>query len=122
MKMKNRQLISVLCLLMFVFCVVGLTACGGECEHQWAEWSATKDATCTETGIQERTCSECGETETSTIEALGHNWREATCSMPKTCETCSATEGAALAHAYAVETVKEEALKSAATCTGAAVF
>ena len=124
MKTKNRLLASVLCLLMVVFCVIGLTACGGDdkCSHQWGEWSTTTNATCTEAGSQERKCSECGETETSTIAALGHDWNEATCSTPKTCKVCSATEGTASAHAYTVETVKDEALKSAATCTSAAVY
>ena len=124
MKPKNRLLASVLCFLMVVFCVVGLTACGGDdkCSHQWGEWSTTKNATCTEAGSQERKCSECGETETSTIAALGHDWNEATCSTPKTCKVCSATEGTASAHAYTVETVKDEALKSAATSTSAAVY
>jgi len=124
MKTKNRLLASVLCLLMVVFCVVGLTACGGDdkCSHQWGEWSTTTNATCTEAGVQERKCSECGETETSTINALGHDWNEATCSTPKTCKTCSATEGTANAHTYTVETVKDEALKSAANCTSAAVY
>lgn len=124
MKTKNRLLTSVLCLFMVVFCVVGLTACGGddECSHQWGEWTATTNATCTEAGVQERKCSECGETETSSINALGHDWNEATCSTPKTCKTCSATEGTANAHAYTVETVKDEALKSEANCTSAAVY
>lgn len=99
MKTKNRLLASVLCLLMVVFCVVGLTACGGDkCTHQWGEWSTTTNATCTEAGTQERKCAECGEPETSTIDALGHDWNEATCSTPKTCKNCSATEGVSLGH------------------------
>ena len=123
MKTKNRLLASVLCLLTVAFCVVGLVACGeDECTHQWGEWSTTINATCTEAGAQERKCSECGETERSTIDALGHDWNEATCTTPKTCKICSATEGTASAHAYTVETVKSEALKSAATCTSAAVY
>ena len=122
MKARNKWLASILCLLMVVLLAVGLTACGGKCEHQWSEWSATKAATCTEAGIQERRCGECGEIETSTIEALGHSWNEATCSMPKTCKNCAATEGQPLAHAYTQEMVKAEALKSEATCTSAAVY
>ncbi|MBE6622479.1 MAG: hypothetical protein E7630_05990, partial [Ruminococcaceae bacterium] len=109
-------------MLLVVFCVVGLTACGG-CSHQWGDWTATTQATCTEAGAQERKCSKCGEIETSAIEALGHDWAEATCLAPKTCKTCSLTEGAALTdHAYTVEAVKDEALKSAATEESAAVY
>ncbi len=124
MKMKNRSLANALYLLMVILCVIGLTACGKDdkCAHQFGDCSTTINATCTEAGSQERKCSACGETETSKIDALGHDWNEATCSAPKTCKVCSATEGAASAHAYTVEAVKDEALKSAATCTGAAVY
>ena len=51
-----------------------------------------------------------------------HEWQDATCTAPKTCKLCSETEGSALGHSYTVETVKAEALKSAATCQGAAVY
>ena len=44
-----------------------------------------------------KTC-ECGETEG---EALGHDWAEATCQTPKTCNTCNATEGEVGDHDYA---------------------
>ncbi len=67
-----------------------------------------KDATCTADGNKEHwACSECkklfsdkdGKTETAvTIKAMGHDWTEATCTSPKTCKTCGATEGAALGH------------------------
>lgn len=41
-----------------------------------------------------KTC-ECGATEG---EALGHTWTEATCKAPKTCSVCKATEGSLGAH------------------------
>ena len=50
-----------------------------------------------------KTCSACGATEGTT---LGHTWSAATCTAPKTCSACGATEGAALGHSW-----------SAATCT-----
>ena len=37
-----------------------------------------------------KTCSKCGATEGS---VAAHNWQEATCSTPKTCKTCGAKEG-----------------------------
>ena len=37
----------------------------------FSDWKTTKDATCTEEGVQERTC-ECGEKEAQRIKALGH--------------------------------------------------
>ena len=44
-----------------------------------------------------KTCTKCGNTEGS---ALGHNWTAATCDAPKTCSRCGATEGSALTHNY----------------------
>ncbi|MBQ9805018.1 MAG: hypothetical protein IJW49_00695, partial [Clostridia bacterium] len=101
--MKNRFFASVLCLFTVVLCVVGLTACDEPverdgCSHQWEEWVATTNATCTEAGVQERKCSECGETQVAAIEALGHDWNEGTCTTPKTCKICAATEGSAFVH------------------------
>ena len=52
-----------------------------------------------------KTCSVCGATEG---DALGHTWSDATCTDPKTCSVCGATEGDALGHTWAD-----------ATCTGA---
>jgi len=45
-----------------------------------------------------KTCSACGATEG---EALGHSWAEASCTAPKTCSVCGATEGEALGHSWA---------------------
>ena len=44
-----------------------------------------------------KTCSVCGATEG---EALGHTWTDATCDAPKTCSVCKATEGEALGHTW----------------------
>ena len=123
--MKKARLSTILLLVVTLLCSIFIFAsCGTdeECDHQWSEWSAKTTATCTKTGTKEHKCSECGETEISTIAALGHNWADATCTTPKTCQTCSATEGSPLAHAYTIETVNSAALKSAATCTSAPVY
>ena len=40
-------------------------------EHSFGQWVVTKEATCTETGVETRTCA-CGETETREVAALGH--------------------------------------------------
>ena len=97
MKMQRKVWVRLLCLLTVIVCVLGLTACGQTtCEHEWGDWTTVKPATCTEAGSQERACAKCGEKETSAINALGHS--------------------------YTAETVKDEALKSAATCTEAAVY
>lgn len=42
-----------------------------------------------------KTCSICNETEG---ESLGHEWKDATCNEPKTCSRCGVTDGTALAH------------------------
>lgn len=43
--------------------------------HEYSEWQITKNPTCIDTGIEERTCF-CGEIETRSIDALGHNYSE----------------------------------------------
>ena len=47
-------------------------------EHAFGEWTVTTPATCTETGVETRTC-ECGETETREIPALGHEYVNGEC-------------------------------------------
>ena len=100
MKTKNCFLASVLCSLMLVLCVVGLSSCNqyGICLHKWGEWTVTTNATCTEEGVQERTCSVCGGLERAKIKPLGHDWDDATCLTPKTCKICSAIEDSDLVH------------------------
>ncbi len=70
-------------------------------EHSFGEWVVTTEPTCTETGVQIRTCA-CGETETEVIPALGHTFgewtvtTEPTCTAEgaktRTCATCGETE------------------------------
>ena len=49
------------------------------------------------------TCQKCGKTKG---DLLSHTWQEATCTSPKTCQACGETEGLANGHQF-----------SAATCT-----
>ena len=66
-------------------------------EHSFGEWVVTTEPTCTEVGIETRTC-ECGETETREVAALGHTeevipGKDATCTEPgltegKKCSVC----------------------------------
>lgn len=56
-----------------------------------------------------KTCVKCGETEG---EALGHTWVEATCEEPKHCSVCGLTEGEALGHKFT-----EVNYQQPATCT-----
>ena len=77
---------------------------------------AAKPATCTEDGNKAYyVCSGCSkwfEDATGNVEItdhssvvlghLGHDWADATCTAPKTCSRCGATEGNALGHDFAV--------------------
>ena len=56
-----------------------------------------------------KTCEKCQVTEG---EALGHSWQEATCESPKTCAVCGETEGEALGHEWQEATCETEK-----TCT-----
>lgn len=68
--------------------------------HSYGNWTVVKNATCTDTGAKERTCS-CGAKETQLINALGHKYTAATCEAPEKCERCGQTRGTALGHSYA---------------------
>lgn len=63
------------------------------------------DATCTAKATYYKSCA-CGEKGTETFEygELGaHNWTPATCTAPKTCSVCQATEGDPLGHTEGTE-------------------
>ena len=63
------------------------------CKHENAEVVETVDPTCTEDGYTTYFCG-CGTTFTADVlTALGHSWLDATCTAPKTCSKCGATEG-----------------------------
>ena len=48
-------------------------------EHSFGEWTVTTEPTCTEKGVETRTC-ECGESETREVAALGHDYVNGECS------------------------------------------
>ena len=96
-------------------------------KHVFGEWTVTKAATCTETGVSTRTCTVCGEAkETKDIPALGHKFGEwtvtkaATCTetgvSTRTCTVCGEAKETkdipALGHKFGEWTVTK-----AATCT-----
>ena len=76
-------------------CALCFAACnnGNEGEHicSFGEWTAIKEATCTESGEQERTCA-CGEKETRSVAALGHT-EVVDEAVGKTCTSDGLTEG-----------------------------
>ncbi|MBR4626506.1 MAG: hypothetical protein IKO47_02155 [Ruminococcus sp.] len=80
--------------------------------HTWVEATCDKAKTCSVCGktdgqpqghkydkskicTEDAVCERCGKT----IKAAGHKWKDATCTAPKTCTVCGATEGGALGHA-----------------------
>lgn len=69
------------------------------CKHE--SWTAGEVVapTCTEDGYTVYTCDLCQkQKQDDSIAAVGHSWKEATCTAPKTCSVCGATEGSKLDH------------------------
>ena len=94
--------------------VYGIPSAEQPHEHVFGDWTVTTPATCTDKGVETRTC-ECGETETREIDALGHNavavpGKDATCTETgltegSKCDRCGETlvaqeEIPALGHEY----------------------
>lgn len=92
------------------------------CAHSWDSGKVTKNATCSSDGEKTYTCSLCGGTKTSTIEATGHSYdsgtvtTKATCSTDGvktyTCSVCGKTKTStieATGHSYDSGTVTKEA-------------
>ena len=71
-----------------------------ECSHRYEE-TVTKEPTCASNGEMTYTCSLCGDSYTDVIlTQVAHSYADATCTAPKTCAACGATEGEALGHDY----------------------
>lgn len=86
-------------------CDTSCNICGETREtgaHNYSEWTVTKETTCKATGLKERTCSVCGNTEKETIAILDHtfgDWvteKEATCASYgiryRICSSCGKEE------------------------------
>lgn len=78
------------------------------------EAPTTKPTTCSHsykdaTCTAPKTCTKCGATEGGTAE---HSWSAATCTAPKTCSKCGATEGSATGHTW-----KDATYTNPKTCT-----
>ncbi len=74
MKIKKRIFILlVVSLLSCAAAVVFSAGCScGACEHSWGEWTVTVEPGCIAAGEEERTCTECGETQSRSVPAVGH--------------------------------------------------
>ena len=85
--------------------------------HTYGDWTTTTAATCSTAGSKYRTCTVCGNEETTTIAATGHSYSstylsDATNHWQK-CENCSSTTNTG-AHSYGSWTTTK-----AATCSTA---
>ncbi len=61
--------------------------------------SSVTSPDCVNGGYTTHTCTACGDSYTDNVtEALGHTLSDATCTAPKTCSACGATDGEALGH------------------------
>ena len=78
--------------------------------HSFTNYVSNNNATCTEDGTKTAKCDRCDVTDTITDvgSAKGHNYADATCTAPKTCKVCGATDGEALGHSYATTWSKGE--------------
>lgn len=73
-----------------------------EHQHTYGDWNVTKQPTCEADGVETRTCTSCGATETRSIAAAGHSYgawtvkTAATCEKDgvkeRTCKICGSTE------------------------------
>lgn len=93
----SRKKLPIIFTLAIIFLVAGFSACKKDtqdavCAHKWSGYVVTTAATCTQSGVETRICSLCGETETKAIEPLGHD--EVTDKAePATCTQDGKTEG-----------------------------
>ena len=92
------------------------TLCGGSSEplgHDWGAWTQNSD---------EKTHTRICKRDTSHTETENCHGGTATCTAKAVCEVCKSEYGEKLPHDFTAETVDAKYLKSAATCTGKAIY
>jgi len=91
--MKNTvKWLGIIAVIVIIGIVI--TACGDSHTCVFGEWEVTISARCTMTGIESRTCTHdnCGEKETRSISALGHNFSGWVVTIPASCTEGTETE------------------------------
>lgn len=68
--------------------------------HIFDEGTIISEPTCIDKGVKRFNCSKCSQYKDEPINPLGHDWKEATCTAPKTCKRCQATEGEPIEHSF----------------------
>jgi hypothetical protein len=69
-------------------------------QHNYTE-NRTADATCENAGTIWFSCNTCGYSYVETVNAFGHDWKDATCTSRKMCNRCKKEVGDPLGHDYA---------------------
>ena len=70
-----------------------------DCQHDYVLMHQTAPG-CTTSGGMDYQCRSCNHTYSQTIAPLGHHYSEATCTAPAACNLCGNTTGEALGHSF----------------------
>ncbi len=76
--------IAILALIACALCALMLSAC--QCKHDYGDYETVTAAACETAGENIRTCKKCGETEKTTVAALGHEYGTWISATAPTCE------------------------------------
>lgn len=78
--------------------------------HVFTNYVFNNDSTCTKNGTETAVCDNCDKTDTREAQnsKSGHDWANATCTAPKTCNECGKKEGPVMPHTYGEWKVLEE--------------
>ena len=87
MKTKTfiKKFIFLSCLSVFALLAAVLLSACGDHKHKFSNWQIKAEANCTEAGLRERVCADCGEVESEVVPALGHNWHVDNVTKQPTC-------------------------------------
>lgn len=77
------------------------------CSHDYGQY-AIDEATCLFDGVRYMKCTKCGDSYEEVIKALGHSWKDATCTQAEYCTNCGETKGAELGHNWPTNTVNPQ--------------
>lgn len=110
--MKKFSLLLLVLVCLLASCL--LASCSDKkeaedvgCNHEYDYWQVQLMPTCDEPGKMIRFCYHCQAPERQSIDPVGHNWVNPTCTSPMTCSTCFRMEGDPIAHTEIVlEAVK----------------